>query len=136
MEFFQESAENSPKKTKGKGENPPEKVEKSGKRPAKGEKVGNHPQSGAGQHENSVFSVAHIEGKKQIAQQEGQGEPEIQQMAEPWKIPPQPPQKIKVDAVGKAKDSRQKKLTALQAEGLLHQPKRRRKRPPDFWGWA
>ncbi len=114
----------------GKGDDPPEKAAQGQKQAAKREKIDRSTERTAQKHKNAVFSAANIKSKKQITDQKAKRKEQICQMRQTGQTSPQTPQKIIQQSIAQPQKGTEQELTALKQQRQLHQPNRRRKKPP------
>lgn len=114
----------------GKGDDPPEKAAHGQKQAAKCEKIGRSTERTAQKHKNAVFSAANIKSKEQITGQKAKRKEKIRQMRQTGQTAPQTPQKIIKQPIAQPQKGAEQELTALKQQRQLHQPNRRRKKPP------
>lgn len=112
----------------GKGEN--EKGKKLQKRSAAGEKVKPGTQSDSDQKEQAEQALSDIQGKQKQRHEHCECKQNIQHDCHARETAADCPKKVVNDAKHKSKQTRACKLEALQADGKLHQPNRRAKKPP------
>ena len=97
---------------------------------ARQQKIQQQAQPGAQKHEQMKLTLAAVQGKQQRRSQGADAVPQIQNHRQAAQMAAYQPQQVIVQPQPQAQHTGQAKLHRLQAQGILHQPNRRRSRPP------